>query len=325
MFNVTQGFDVVYVAENHENLHHILVFFNITPGMPNAEVRAEVMPPLLNLPMDGGDHLLIKSGPHSSLPLMLPAHTTSGRQKVRVQHGHYEIKLITTQSSPPTDFNKTVATTTESSGLLLDSSHLLHLKPTTFVCSSCTLPVVQSSKVDSYRDLPSEHWEELVEAWMCHGDQKLNDHVAKHNKQGLWPSTGQGLVGGSYILFEEGVMNTSNLHIDSYKKVCCSIPLFACLLGYFKFLDEKEDWRWQHFPPTVVSLDMEMTLWCSLSLLLQSRLPSRFCSNMIWAISLRSKIASDQQYQLIHHVLQRFRATFQTTPMVTGQRCGGYI
>jgi hypothetical protein len=80
--------------------------------------------------------------------------------------------------------------------------------------------LVQSAKINCYRDLPSEHWEELVEAWMCHSDQKLNSQVANHGKRGFWPSAGQAFVGGSYILFEEGVMNAANLHIAVDKKVC---------------------------------------------------------------------------------------------------------
>ena len=202
------GFDIVYVAENHENLHHVLIFFNITSGVPEADVQAEVMPLFLNLPMNGGDHLVIKSGPHASLPLMLPAHTDSGKKEVRPQRGHYEIKLTTKSVGSPSP-----ATVGESNSTsLLDASQITTLNPVSFVCASCSLPLVQSSKI-VYRDLPSEHWEELVEAWMCHSDQKLNDHVANHSKKGFWPSPGQALVGGSYILFEEGAMNTANLHI----------------------------------------------------------------------------------------------------------------
>lgn len=220
MLIIFVGFDVVYVAENHENLHHILVFFNIISGVPEADVRAEVMPLFLNLPMDGGDHLVIKSGPHASLPLMLPAHTESGKKEVRPQRGHYEIKLTTTKPfGPPSGSsnNRPPATVGESTSTsLLDASQITTLNPVSFVCASCSLPLVQSSKI-GYRDLPSEHWEELVEAWMCHSDQKLNDHVAKHSKKGFWPSPGQALVGGSYILFEEGAMNPANLHIADTK------------------------------------------------------------------------------------------------------------
>jgi len=45
---------------------------------------------------------------------------------------------------------------------------------------------------------------------MCHADQKLHSHVAKHG-QGFWPEAGQALVGGSYILFEESSVVKTHL------------------------------------------------------------------------------------------------------------------
>ncbi|KAF8155876.1 HECT-like ubiquitin-conjugating enzyme-binding-domain-containing protein [Crassisporium funariophilum] len=218
------GFDIIYVAENHENLQHILVFFTIVGGKDGAEVQAEVLPPFLDS-VDGGDHLVIKSGPHTSLPLLLPAHTTPGKKEVRAQSSHYEIKLMTIPSGTvPSDHSG-------SSAPLLDAPQLEAMNPTSFLCSSCSLPLVQSSKVDSYRDLPSEHWEELVEAWMCHSDQKLHDQVAQHGKGGFWPSPGQALVGGSYILFDETAMNKTNLHLREEPTHEDNWRLSRCLCG----------------------------------------------------------------------------------------------
>ncbi|KAF8800567.1 hypothetical protein BYT27DRAFT_7199686 [Phlegmacium glaucopus] len=221
----TNGFEVVYVAENHENLHHILVFFTITGVKPGAELQAEVLPLLLDQSSEQGDHLVIKCGPHTSLPLLLPAYTTSGKKEVRAQSTHYEIKLATTGSNSPfSDINGQPAP-------LLDATQLSSINPTSFLCSSCTLPLIQSSKVGTYRDLPSEHWEELVEAWMCHGDQKLHDHVTEHGKRGFWPSPGQALVGGSYILFEESAMNRNNFHMEEEPAFEDNWRLSRCLCG----------------------------------------------------------------------------------------------
>ena len=195
------GFEVVYVAENHENLHHILVFFMITGGKPCAELHAEVLP--LDQLSEQGNQLIIKCGPHTSPPLSLPAYTTPGKKEVRAQNTHFEIKLPTTDSkSPFSDINGQPAP-------LLDATQLSLINPTSLLCASCSLPLIQSSKVGTYRDLPSEHWEELVEAWMCHSDQKLH----ANGKRGFWPSPGQALVGGSYILFEKSAMNRNNFHM----------------------------------------------------------------------------------------------------------------
>ena len=180
------------------------MFFTINGAKPSGELQAEVLPRLLDQSFEHGDHLVIKCGPHTSLPLLLPAQTTPGKKEVQTQNTHYEIKLPTTGATSFSDINGQPPP-------LLDATQLSSINPTSFLCASCSLPLIQSSKVGTYRDLPSEHWEELVEAWMCHGDQKLHEQVIK-GKRGFWPSPGQALVGGSYILFEESAMNRNNFH-----------------------------------------------------------------------------------------------------------------
>ena len=179
-------------------------------------MQAEILPPFPDHNPEGGDHLIIKAGPHSSLPLMLPAYTTPGPKDVRMQSGHYEIKLMTLprpSSTPPESSDNSTTP-------LLDAAQLTSIHPTSYLCTLYSLPLIQSTKIDVYRDLPSEHWEELVEAWMCHADQKPHDHVATRGKSGFWPSVGEGLVGGSYILFEGSAMNQNNWHLAKDSKVC---------------------------------------------------------------------------------------------------------
>ena len=145
--------------------------------------------------------------------------------------GHYEVKLSTV--APP---GGVVEEGGDINSPLLDATKLESVNPSGFACASCSLPLIQihgssasaspspprtqspgsspsppPPRVMSYRDLPSEHWEELVEAWMCHSDQKLHDQVIKHGKAGFWPSPGQTYVGGSYLLFEESVVSRQNM------------------------------------------------------------------------------------------------------------------
>ncbi|GLB42233.1 putative HECT-like Ubiquitin-conjugating enzyme (E2)-binding [Lyophyllum shimeji] len=219
------GFEVNYVAENHENLQHVLVFFTVTGATPGADIEAEVLPPFPENHAEGGDRLIIRSGPRNSLPLLLPARSRPGKQEVRVQSGHYEIKLTTLAPRPSPE------TANEDPPPLLDAAQLSAASPTSFICASCSLPLVQATKIAEYRDLPSEHWQELVDAWMCHTDQKLHEHVVKHGKGGFWPQSGQGLVGGSYILFEESSMTLNNFHLAEEPKPGEEWRLVRCLCG----------------------------------------------------------------------------------------------
>ncbi|KAJ3932902.1 MAG: HECT-like ubiquitin-conjugating enzyme-binding-domain-containing protein [Lentinula lateritia] len=199
------SFEVTYVAEFHENLHHVLVFFTVTGAQPGVDLEAEVVPSFSNNKSEEGDRLIIKSGSKSSLPLLLPARVVPGKQEIKVQSDHFEIKLAALNSSP----------SSSEPGPLLDATQLSNSNPTSFICSMCSLQLIQSSST-RYLDLPSEHWEELVDAWMCHSSQTLNESVVK-NGRGFWPSTDQALVGGSYILFEDSAMVKDNLHPDTFK------------------------------------------------------------------------------------------------------------
>ncbi|RDB27814.1 hypothetical protein Hypma_002288 [Hypsizygus marmoreus] len=219
------GFEVNYVAENHENLQHVLVFFTVTGATPGVDIEAEVLPPFPESHAEGGDRLIISSGPRNSLPLLLPARILPGKQQVRVQSGHFEIKLITVPRQP------SPVSTHEDPPPLLDAAQLSSANPISFICASCSLHLVQSTRITEYRDLPSEHWQELVDAWMCHTDQKLHEQVLRHGQGGFWPHPGQALVGGSYILFEESSMTHNNLHLSEEPKRGEEWRLARCLCG----------------------------------------------------------------------------------------------
>lgn len=166
-----------------------------------------------------GEYLVVKSGMQASTPLSLPGRTILGRKAVKIQRGHYEIKLpISTGFSPLNSASLYEPVP------LMDASQLSSSLPTSITCASCSLPLVHSLSISQYRDLPSEHWEELVDAWMCHSDQTMHDQVAKHSG-GFWPDAGQALVGGSYILFEQSSVLRNNVRISDYFKVgICLLP-----------------------------------------------------------------------------------------------------
>ncbi|KAI0821933.1 HECT-like ubiquitin-conjugating enzyme-binding-domain-containing protein [Trametes gibbosa] len=195
------GLDVHYVAEYHETLQHVLIFLNVQGMTPGANLEAEVVP-VSDFSAEERSRLWLKCGASTSSLLALPAPVSPGAKDVKVMGQYHEIKLAV--STPP-------PSPVEASSALLDATQLSSTAPTSFVCASCSLPIVRSSQVDEYRDLPSEHWAELVDAWMCHSDQRLHDHVQKHSRDGFWPRKGQALIGGSYILFEESAVVQSNL------------------------------------------------------------------------------------------------------------------
>jgi ubiquitin-protein ligase E3 D len=203
----TAGLDVQYVAEYQENLGNVIVFLQVNGQQAGFDIEAEVFP-------SGGERLVVKCGASTSAPLALPARVVPGKREVKVQGGHLEVKLECV--SGPVNDHVSSSGDTPGTGLL-DALQLKALNPTSFICASCSLPLVKSSKLSRYDDLPSEHWAELLEAWMCHSDQRLSDRIASYTT-GLWPSPGQALVGGSYILFESSSL-VSNFRCSEASKV----------------------------------------------------------------------------------------------------------
>lgn len=76
-------------------------------------------------------------------------------------------------------------------------------RPDSLVCAAenCSGRAVLADlrNVDRYNDLPSEHWAELLDAWMCHHDQTLSDELI-HKGNNIWPKAGQGLLSTSAML-----------------------------------------------------------------------------------------------------------------------------
>lgn len=183
--------------------------------------------------------------PSSSIVLPVPV-VTSGPNALatRAIADRLEIKLTSRSSGSQSG-----------DGLLLDATHLNKLHPTNFICSSCSLPLIQcraegGSDPLAFADLPSEYWTELVEAWMCHSEQKLSDDVVKQSKggaRGTQPSPAQALVGGSYILVDASVVKEGNVRIPPPTKVrfkSLSLSVLFCFLAACCFVvDNKESHR----------------------------------------------------------------------------------
>lgn len=194
--------DISYVAEYHETLRHVLVFVTVSSIPVDTELQAEVLP--TSSSGTEGDCLVIRSPWASSPPLGLPVRVPPGKKAVQICQGHYELKLgianpQAARSSSPDEPTP-----------LISAEQLLSSKPTSWSCISCSLPLVHSPKLIKYRDLPSEHWEELVDAWMCHADQTLHNHVSKYGR-GFWPEDSEALVGCGYILFQQSAIVSNNV------------------------------------------------------------------------------------------------------------------
>lgn len=93
--------------------------------------------------------------------------------------------------------------------------HALH-------CGTCDAQVAQleASNV-CVRPLPSENWEELVDAWMCHGDQRLNTSVTQ-GRQGVQASR---VPENNEVWLGRIVLKISSEHMDRTSVQSADTPI----------------------------------------------------------------------------------------------------
>lgn len=245
----------MYVAEHHETLRHVLVFIalagtsNNTSTTSTGILSAEVLPSTSS--GTSGDWLLLRLSGTPSPPLTLPVSVTPGVKDVVGRNSHWEVKLSCTQ--PPqqpfgiANGSQTNVASESDDPPLLTASQLNSLLPTSYTCASCLLPLV-SVVPTRYSDLPSEYWEELVEAWMCHPDGQILAKGRMHMHAeagkgghgfGFWPTQGEALVGGSYVLFEGSAIVEGNVVEVVGSEVC----RFCCFPFCIPSVDDQEDRR----------------------------------------------------------------------------------
>lgn len=202
------GLDITYVAEYQENLHNVYVMLRLGGTDLPVDIEVEILP-TTGVPIGTGDRLLVKVGASCSPPLSLPVPVQLGKQSVRAVDESFEFRILVLNNNLTN--GSSTSTPTPS---LMDASQLEQLKPQTFTCTSCSLPLVQSSRIEEFKDLPSEHWSELLDAWVCHQDQELSERLVRHGSNGFWPEEKQCLIGGSYLLFDDAVMVRNSLRIS---------------------------------------------------------------------------------------------------------------
>lgn len=113
----------------------------------------------------------------------------------------------------------------------LSATELRQLDPGGICCTSCDREIASfpaaGGTYERFKDLPSEHWAEMMEVWMCHDDPGFTAKLASQTKEGFWPIKGKVLVGGSYVLVNPEDVKRGNLLQVSTK---VSLPTYSVSL-----------------------------------------------------------------------------------------------
>ncbi|PWN43591.1 hypothetical protein IE81DRAFT_71989 [Ceraceosorus guamensis] len=104
-------------------------------------------------------------------------HPQSG--SVRRDGDHYQIKLRSKPIEQCGSLVHEIFSEHAEINAPLGAEKLTTIQPSRFACDACGAVVINAPGTSQYRALPSQHWEELIDSWMCHEDQLLNVSVTR--------------------------------------------------------------------------------------------------------------------------------------------------
>ena len=219
---------VSYITEHQENLRTILVMLH----GPGLSMKDDLQLDTTQSPHTSGvgNEAIVVSRKDMSSPLRIPLpYPVPPAQSVPfvMQDLHLEAKL--TALSP-----------TLTSGIssfvdhVLSAADLTDMGPSALCCAACDREVAAMKSNQVFKDLPSEHWAEMMEVWMCHADPTFTARLAQQTRDGFWPSNGTVLVGGSYLLVEGSQTKKHNLRVEETTE--SGIPPTPPSLGYKKVI-----------------------------------------------------------------------------------------
>ncbi|KAE8233656.1 hypothetical protein CF326_g1300 [Tilletia indica] len=134
----------------------------------------------------------------------------SGAVHAEVDHGSIKLQMCPS----------TTASNQGSPGTLPLSHNLLtDIQCEGLICDGCMSPLARWPPSVTYRALPSDHWEELVEAWMCHSDQRLHESIAKGRdavqRSGAGDERDEVWVGDFHLAVSRSKVTGASVPIDS--------------------------------------------------------------------------------------------------------------
>ncbi|KLT46039.1 hypothetical protein CC85DRAFT_310362 [Cutaneotrichosporon oleaginosum] len=204
---------VGYLCETQENLRVVQVMLYGGDTALATDLELEVTTP-------GGAVVTSRSDPNVRINIALPSAVPLGQRVPFVlADGHMEAKLAALPMS--------AASLNAHITHALSAPSLRQLAPRSLCCTQCDREIAEFPSGVAFKDLPSEHWAEMLEVWMCHADPAFTAHIAKQTKDGFWPTNNTVLVGGSYLLVSGNdvcktkLVEQESSEPDEWRRVSC--------------------------------------------------------------------------------------------------------
>ena len=231
-----------YISELQESIRVIQVHLKLEIP-PDAELSLAVR-------SEGATEVHVSSSAHgweAVVPLPGPAVASVGRV-ITAPSGAANLGSVASfrlSSSPATS----AAATSLPSDPPLSAPELAALEPACLACTTCATPIVDTAAVvrlSGFKDLPSEHWEELVGSWLCHDEMKLalgasgeegeSAPLEGNGGNGFWPKESEVLVGSNYVLVQGALLIGGEQNTSRTWRVRVGSEVSPHYISFFRLL-----------------------------------------------------------------------------------------
>ncbi|KAK4686057.1 ubiquitin-protein ligase E3 D, partial [Tremellales sp. Uapishka_1] len=215
--------DVAYIAEHQENLRSVQIMIQGAGSSPDYVLETEVST------AEGVDEavLVSRKDPSVSSRITLPTLVRPGQSAALLST---DLSLEGKLAALPTTSSGSISSLNTHLTHALSSPELRDYQPRSLECAICHHRIADLAGERIYKDLPSEHWAEMMEIWMCHNDPSFTAQLAKHTKDGFWPTAGTILVGSSYLLVHSSEIDCTDLVVQNAPNVSDLFVDFQSLL-----------------------------------------------------------------------------------------------
>lgn len=204
---IVDASEISYISEHQENLNIVQVMLHGT-GINDSDLCIQTDK------VTDDEAIIVSQKETFNLHIVLPTRVRPDQQSPFVRHGfHLEAKI----AALPVASTGAISSLNTIIPHALSASELHRTQPNGFCCASCDRELVDLAPNEICKDLPSEHWAEMLEVWMCHPDPAFTSHLADKTKDGFWPVRGTTLVGGSYLLVDGSQVKAHNVVMSDTK------------------------------------------------------------------------------------------------------------
>ncbi|KFH63273.1 hypothetical protein MVEG_10683 [Podila verticillata NRRL 6337] len=204
---------IPYYAEYHSNINAITLSLKVPPSGLTCKITPDAIDliPVSQTTSDQPHHVALPSRVFPTKTTLDPSSTQSPLLTLK-------LTAVPSMATPSTN-SLTALGKSEFPPAPLPASQLQGLNNVACGCCGQPLLATQDNKeaygpIQRVVDLPSEHWQELVDCWMCH-----EEDFTELREGDLGARSGQALVGGTYLLIHAENVNKSAVVIEQDARI----------------------------------------------------------------------------------------------------------